>query len=65
VSSALIEFGNGVKYNMTRKDFFDAIKSDEMNCDTFEIYERYKGSYFRFIFKNDTLKQISEEIILM
>jgi hypothetical protein len=58
INSALIELGNGVKYAMPRKDFFNAVKYKEVNCDTFDIHDRHKGYYFRFIFENDTLKQM-------
>lgn len=59
INSSLIDFENGIKYAMRKKDFFNAVNYEEVCCDTFDIHDRSKGYFFRFVFENDTLMHMS------
>lgn len=65
MGSSLIEIKNGIKLNMARQAFFNTIDCTLVNCDTFDISNKYKSYYFRIIFKNDRLSHISKEFIIM
>lgn len=58
INSDLIRFKNGIRYNMTRDEFFSVVDCEELNCDTLYV-QCSNGYYYRFIFRNDKLKQIS------
>lgn len=58
IKDNLFETKNGFEINMTRKDFFKAINTDIVNCDTFTIQEGDMATYYRFIFEKDRLKVV-------
>ena len=63
----IFKFRNGIKVNMTRSDFFKAMKLKETDCDTILIDPKTRRNWYdyRFEFKNDTLRLIKTEYIKM
>ena len=58
IKTDLIKFKNDIRINMSRHDFFKAIKSTWAECDTVTIKEGDMITYYYFIFEDDKLKTI-------
>jgi hypothetical protein len=58
ITSNILKYKNGIEIGMRRDDFFDKIKRNSIDCDTFSIGEGLTGYYYYFVFRNDSLIRI-------
>jgi hypothetical protein len=65
ITTNIIKFKNGIMIGMQRDDFFNKIKRDYVNCDTFEINIGLSGFYYYFVFRNDSLIRIDRKMVTM
>lgn len=61
IYSNFIKLRNNFEFGMSRKDIFDALKLDKVNCDTVQILNKSSGYYYMFVFKNNKLNYLSKE----
>jgi hypothetical protein len=65
ITTNIIKFKNEIKIGMPRDDFFEKIKRDYVDCDTFEINLGLTGFYYFFVFRKDTLIRIERKMATM